>query len=583
MSGSVSAGQVIGGCRILRRIGEGGMGEVYLAEHLALQNRVAVKILPPSRVSPELVERFFQEARIGSRIQHPNVVTIYDLGHAQNLHYIVMQYVEGKNLSELLEGHGGPLPWRSAVNLIRLAAKGLHAVHQKGLIHRDIKPSNIMLSVDGRVLLMDFGLVRQEFGSDLTQTGVVVGTLAFMSPEQCRGAALDRRSDVYSLGCTLYTLLTGQLPFSSQTEVIAHIAGGRRPRPVSAVVPGIPERLGQIVERAMARNPAERYADARLMGKELTEVVKSSPLDDSTTEEVARLASAAYGVPTAELQLLESTETWFEAARRQPWILGGGVLIVLLLVALVINVLSGGGRRADVAKMVEIPRGSVQLGNMEAEIRRYITPHAPEEELVKLVRYVRADPNTPVVVDRFWIDKYEVSNAQYAEFVKATERKSPSGWNGVHPPSGKEDHPVVNIAYSDAEAYAAWAGKKLPTREQWLRAFRGDSNQLFPWGNEFYPDWANVRSNPQFPSTSPVTATPQDVSRFGVYNMLGNASEFLRGSEVYKGETMRVTNGAYFNDDGYFYGVGSMQVYFTLQKAEQGHPGVGFRCVIEYP
>jgi serine/threonine-protein kinase len=207
------AGQLIGGCRIVQPLGRGGMGEVYLAEHLALQKPVAVKILPPDRGARDHVARFLKEARMCSRIEHPNVVTIYDVGEQDGLHYIIMQYVQGKTLAELVQAQGGPLPWRSALRLVQLAAKGLQAVHDHGLIHRDVKPSNIMLSADSRVLLMDFGLVREEIDPNTTDPSLIAGTPAYMSPEQCEGRPLDRRSDVFSLGSTLYCLLTGHSPF----------------------------------------------------------------------------------------------------------------------------------------------------------------------------------------------------------------------------------------------------------------------------------------------------------------------------------------------------------------------------------
>ena len=140
------------------------------------------------------------------------MVVIHDVGEEGGLYFIVMQYVAGKNLTELVQSHGGPLPWRSAVRIIQLAASGLHAVHSTGLVHRNVKPSNIMLAESSRVVLMDFGLVREEKESSLTRTGQLVGTPAYMSPEQCRGKPLDRRSDIFSLGSTLYYLLSGASP-----------------------------------------------------------------------------------------------------------------------------------------------------------------------------------------------------------------------------------------------------------------------------------------------------------------------------------------------------------------------------------
>ncbi len=168
----LAPGQVIARCRVLRFLGRGGMGEVYLCEHLTLQKKVALKTLPPGSIAPGHVERFFKEARLGSKIEHPNVVRIYDVGCQGQLYYILMQYIEGQNLAELVHAQGGPLPWKLALRVIRFACKGLAAVHRHGVIHRDIKPSNIMVSNDSRVLVMDFGLAREE--SQSPNFGLVV-------------------------------------------------------------------------------------------------------------------------------------------------------------------------------------------------------------------------------------------------------------------------------------------------------------------------------------------------------------------------------------------------------------------------
>ncbi|MCH8828788.1 MAG: serine/threonine protein kinase, partial [Planctomycetes bacterium] len=156
----ISSGSVIGGCKVIRLIGQGGMGEVYLAEHLNLQRQVALKVLPQFRIDAEHVARFLREARASSKIEHVNVVTIHDVGEEDGNHFIVMQYVNGKNLAEIIRAQGGPLPWRSALKIMRHVANGVEAVHKAGLVHRDIKPSNIMVGEGSKVILMDFGLVR---------------------------------------------------------------------------------------------------------------------------------------------------------------------------------------------------------------------------------------------------------------------------------------------------------------------------------------------------------------------------------------------------------------------------------------
>jgi len=582
------AGDVVGGCRIERPIGHGGMGEVYLAEQLHLQKPVAVKILPPDWGRPDLVQRFFREARIGARIEHPNVVTIHDVGNERGLHYIVMQFVEGVDLAELLRQQEGPLPWHSAVKIIRLVAKGLHAVHAQGLVHRDIKPSNIMLAKDGRVLLMDFGLIHQESAPDITQTGFVVGTVPFMSPEQCQGKKLDRRSDIFSLGCTLYNLLTAQKPFVGSNEQIAlQIGSGKTPQPVHAVNPDVPVAVSTVVATSMEHRPAKRYQDAAAFSNALAEVSRLSPtsrptIDDTTSFEAP--VSQTQTIP--ELQLLDASPT--EDIEVVPlinkyWLVGSGVVVAALLVGLLLNLgMLQWSRMHTPSKtvgMVKIEEGYAQLGNSEAKVRSVLKNYLTSAEVDKMAKLITREPHSRVKVPAFWIDQYEVTNAEYSAFLQATNRQWPSHWSGTDPPSGQEDHPVMNIRYEDAEAYAHWAGKELPTEAQWMRAFRGDSDQLFPWGDQYNKAWANAGGT--FSSTTPVDATPRDRSPFGVCNMVGNVEELLRGIKIIQGNNFRVSKGATYNTRGCVYGVGSMPFYYALDILPRD--GVGFRCVVEVP
>jgi formylglycine-generating enzyme required for sulfatase activity len=183
-------------------------------------------------------------------------------------------------------------------------------------------------------------------------------------------------------------------------------------------------------------------------------------------------------------------------------------------------------------------------------------------------------------VPGFYIDRYEVTNAEYAEFVAATNRPPPSLWHGTTPPIGREKNPVADIRYEDAEAYALWKGKKLPTREQWMRAFRGDNDRLFPWGDEYDSSRANVGDNKEFPYTSPVTQTPQDVTATNVFNMMGNVAEYVRGVMHHEGKSWRVLKGGCYNRPGFRYGVGSSQL---IQPLDGTAENAGFRCVVEVP
>jgi formylglycine-generating enzyme required for sulfatase activity len=242
---------------------------------------------------------------------------------------------------------------------------------------------------------------------------------------------------------------------------------------------------------------------------------------------------------------------------------------------------AGPGRTvANTAGMVWIEPGFARLGNSEAQVRQHVGVLIGDEpQIAEVLRSIAAEPVERVQVEGFWIDKYEVTNAQYAQFLGATGRAPPPHWAGTAPPVGQEDHPVVNVSYSDAEAYAAWARKKLPTREQWLRAFRGDSDSLFPWGNTWATSRTNTDENKSYQAPSAIRATPRDASPLGAYNLVGNVAEFLRGTAISEGRAVRLTKGANYRSTGYIYGIGSMcNYYYPLDAIADG---LGFRCVAE--
>src|SRR5690606_30225477 len=258
------------------KLGEGGMAEVYLATDLLLNRAVAVKILHARFAGDrEFVERFRREARAAASLSHPNVVNIYDVGEDQDTHYIVLEYVKGRNLKDILRRYG-PLPIRQATFVARAVAAALAAAHRQNLIHRDVKPHNILITDEGRVKVTDFGIARAASAATLTHTGTLLGSVHYFSPEQARGQPAGPQSDVYSLGVVLYEMLTGRVPFTSDTPVgvaLKHLQ--EEPVPPSRYRRRLPERLEAIVLRAMAKDPSQRYpspadmlADLRAFSRE---------------------------------------------------------------------------------------------------------------------------------------------------------------------------------------------------------------------------------------------------------------------------------------------------------------------------
>ncbi len=243
-------------------LGQGGMAKVHQGLDRQLGRQVAIKVLaPPFDRDREFVERFQREARAAAGLSHPNIVAVFDSGSDDGTHYIVTELVEGETLADRLR-RDGPMPQAEAVAVAVDIARALAAAHERGLIHRDIKPGNVMLLPDGRVKVVDFGIARAAGSDTLTNTGVVLGSTAYLSPEQASGQPVDERADLYALGCVLYEMLTGRVPFSADTPIATmyrHV--NEDPPPPSTFAP-IPSELEDIVMRALEKDPKRRFASA---------------------------------------------------------------------------------------------------------------------------------------------------------------------------------------------------------------------------------------------------------------------------------------------------------------------------------
>lgn len=247
-----------------QKIGEGGMARVYLGRDLRLNRRVAIKALHEHYAADvTFLQRFHHEAQAAAGLRHPCIVNVYDVGQDGDIHYIVMEYVEGSDLKSLIL-RNGPLPINHAVAIAEDVAEGLEAAHRIGMVHRDVKPQNILVSPAGEVKITDFGIAKSSLSTALTETGVTFGTADYLSPEQARGFAATPRSDIYALGVTLYEMLTGHLPFTGENAVavaMQHVSVD--PPPPRMFNPHIPPRLEELVLVALSKNPDERPASGR--------------------------------------------------------------------------------------------------------------------------------------------------------------------------------------------------------------------------------------------------------------------------------------------------------------------------------
>jgi serine/threonine-protein kinase len=272
--GADLTGRTLGDFRILRRLGQGGMGQVYLAEQLSLRRKVALKFLRPDLAADEAaLKRFTGEAHAVAQLVHANVVQVYAISACDGLPFMALEYVEGKNLREHVERKGPPTVLQ-ALSIMRQVAAALQRASELGIVHRDIKPENILLTRKGEVKVTDFGLSRCLAGEGqplrLTQSGITMGTPLYMSPEQVQGQPIDARTDIYSFGVTCYHMLAGQPPFRGENPfevALRHV--NAEPEPLSAVRPDLPPELCMIVHKMMAKQPEQRYASCRDLIKDL--------------------------------------------------------------------------------------------------------------------------------------------------------------------------------------------------------------------------------------------------------------------------------------------------------------------------
>jgi serine/threonine-protein kinase len=325
-------GRDLGDFRILRRLGEGGMGQVYLAEQLSLRRKVALKLLRPElAANPVTLQRFKIEAEAAARATHANIVQVYAIGEAEGLHYMALEYVEGRTLRDYLEKKGPP-ELLVALSVMRQVASALQRAHELGVIHRDIKPENILLTRRTEVKVADFGLSRI-FAEDrqspsLTQSNITMGTPLYMSPEQVESRTLDSRSDIYSFGVTCYHMFAGRPPFHGQTafEVVAqHVQ--KEPPPLAQVRPDLPAELCALVHRMMAKRPEDRPQTGREVAREV------GRLRDALAGVTTPRSGPVISVGPAPAAPTDAVKTGPVPAlprrRRLPWLVAGSLVLAV--------------------------------------------------------------------------------------------------------------------------------------------------------------------------------------------------------------------------------------------------------------
>src|SRR5215213_8814634 len=296
-------GSTLGNYKILEKLGEGGQGTVYKAVDSKLGRTLVIKVLPAELTAREAnLKRFEREARLASALDHPNICTIFDLNEINGIHFIAMQYIEGRNVRQLVNGR--PLSLESALSIALQTAEALSAAHSRGIIHRDIKAGNVMVTPTGQVKVLDFGLAKlldedaaRTSGihhTEITEVGIPYGTATYAAPEQARGDRVDGRADIFSTGVLLYEMLTGTWPFQGKTAVeVRHAVLNDEPEPLSKMRPGrVPAKLQQVLDRALAKEPRDRYQRMEEFRDDLKAVLRevSARSGEPYVEELAPVA-----------------------------------------------------------------------------------------------------------------------------------------------------------------------------------------------------------------------------------------------------------------------------------------------------
>lgn len=606
--------QILGGkYLILCRIGGGGMAQVYLARHRLHGGLFAVKVLAEHLAqTPDIVARFEQEARMAASLgSHPNIVPVFDIGEGDGLHYLIMQFILGEDLASYLRREGRvTLP--AAANAVAQAAEALSCAEAKHIVHRDLKLANMLLDEGGRVRLLDFGISKiTDISDGLTRPGESLGTPFYMSPEQIRGEACDIRSDLYSLGVVFFELLTGKRPFESESVAATQVAHLTTPPPsLLALDPSLPPACDAIVQKMLAKHPEDRYqstaellkvlfaygADAGpsvlrpKVAPELQQVIEQAqkiPLERSTLPaseaptqapaEIATpvLANSNSGAAGTQPKVVAPVETApVRNASTSKWIAGGVGILILLAVGIVVFLMV----KPKSAKSPTAPVASAPASvYSDAHGRMLLVPAGT------FIFGGGADGSDPqnVILPAYYVDETEVSNAEYRRFCDATGHTPPQTPDyAAHP-----DDPVGGVSYSDAAAYAMWAGKRLPSEEEWEKAARGTDGRTYPWGNTAWTD--GVPNQLQ-----PVTSEPLRRSPYGAYNMAGNVWEWT--SDPYTPTTAdnaamkRLLSGESFSADwriikgGSFSTGGSADFSITKHRGlpvDARSPWIGIRCV----
>jgi len=552
----------IGDYEILSSLGRGGFGSVYKARS-SNGSLVALKVLNPQVLdNQKVVKKFFHEAMILAKLDHPNICRLIEFFPDGQNYAIVMEYVEGTELKELLQQQpDGILPFDKAFRIAKQSLAAFQYAHENGILHRDIKPANIMINKEGNIKIMDFGIAKVA-GAATHDTAASMLSIHYTPPERFDPSrVVDTRSDIYALGLVFYELFAGRRPFDvDETSQIMFWHLNEIPEPPEAFVGGLPQDVSLAIQKALEKDPDDRFQDFKefsdAMGSGTPGVDYSSSLDETTASEQTIVTS-----------LVEPAAMKKKAKKKK----GEGMPLALIAgipAALAVLLIGGFFAYQMFLKGPAIP-GTAQQETVNIEYKgggpnSKGYPEITHEKDNSIMIYIPAgeftmgsdiysfeQPIQQISLDAYLIDKYLVTNRQFKQFVDETgyqtdAEKNGSGevWTGKRwrndqgaiwkmpdgstSIEGKEDYPVSQISHNDAIAYCEWAGKELPTEAQWEMAARGPGGGIYPWGNSDPDDTIANYSDSFIEGTTPVTKYEKGQSYYGAFDMAGNLYQWCK-------------------------------------------------------
>jgi len=540
------------------QIGKGSAAVVHRGVDTQLKLPVAIKILKTGSLNTETAAAGLgislrNEAVAAMRLSHPNILRVINYEACEQWEFLVMEYVEGEDIRKLRrQSPEGCLPIGPTVRVGIQCLRGLQYAHGLDVVHHDIKPSNILLTSQGEVKLADFGLAR--LSTTRWRRGVVAGTPGFLSPERLVGEPGDHRSDLFSMGATLYALANGVAPYGTDPlRVHKALTAGRLPDPGH-----LPEPIFRVIARSLAQRPEDRFADAREMRVALTRAGEAAnvPMPKETGLSYATVPPAQVPAPAhsaavrsaampppppprgpqadpalvSEASFLDldvSFDSEAPAPPPPPPPVPGGLAQSSGLYGNRPTVQPPSAPMAPAVPPRVIPEPVRQEPRrVEARAPREPAPTAPKGMVIIPAWTFRSNfSGREGQVRAFAMDILPVTNADYARFAEDEAHTPPQHWNGWEPPEDRHDHPVVGVTLEDARAYADWAGKRLPTGIEWESACRNGDARAFPWGDDWDPTMCHCREGGAS-DTCEVGTYPQGASPAGCLDLLGNVWEW---------------------------------------------------------